>query len=54
MKVPDIGYAFEKTILVDADGTLYPFRWPGRIGSPHPGAIESLRRLKAYGGGDSG
>jgi hypothetical protein len=49
LKVPDIGYAVEKTILVNADGTLYPFRWPGRIGSPHPGVVESLRRLKAAG-----
>lgn len=38
-----------KRVLVDFDGTLGPFYWPGVPPKPYPGAVEALRKLKSLG-----
>lgn len=42
-------FSASRVILVDFDGCIAPFRWPGKIGAPFPGALEALRELKDRG-----
>lgn len=38
-------YAPTKTILIDFDGTMCPFSWPGKPGEPYPNMVEEVNRL---------